>query len=77
MNDANTMTWRGMDLNYVSKDVANRFFGDIINMSREELIKQVMESPIHNLLPKDLADQYKYESVTMFLDMKKKLEEAQ
>ncbi len=70
-------TWRGMDLNYVSKDVANRFFGDIINMSREELIKQVMESSIHGLLPKDLADQYKYESVTMFLDMKKKLEEAQ
>ena len=72
-----TMTWKGMDLNYVSKDVANRFFGDIINMSREELVKQIVESPIHDLLPKELADQYMYESVTMFLDMKKKLEEAQ
>lgn len=72
-----TMTWKGMDLNYVSKDVANRFFGDIINMSREELVKQIVESPIYNLLPKETADQYKYESVTMFLDMKKKLEEAQ
>ena len=76
MNNAK-MTWRGMNLNYVSKDVANRFFGDIINMSREELIKQVVESPIFDLLPKEYAEKRKYESVTMFLDMKKKLEEAQ
>ncbi len=71
------MTWKGMDLNYVSKDVANRFFGDIINMSREELVKQIVESPIYNLLPKDTAEKLKYERVIEFLDMKKKLEEAQ
>jgi hypothetical protein len=70
------MTWKGMDLNYVSKDVANRFFGDIINMSREELVKQIVESPIYNLLPKDTAEKLKYERAIEFLDMKKKLEEA-
>ncbi len=70
-------TWKGMDLNYVSKDVANRFFGDIINMSREELVKQIVESPIYDLLPKEDADKLKYENVIEFLDAKKKLEEAQ
>ena len=72
-----TMTWRGMDLNYVSKDVANRFFGDIINMSREELVKQIVESHIYDLLPKEDAEKLKYENVIEFLDAKKKLEEAQ
>ena len=71
-----TMTWKGMDLNYVSKDVANRFFGDIINMSREELVKQIVESPIYDLLPKEDAEKLKYENVIEFLDVKKKLEEA-
>jgi hypothetical protein len=70
-------TWKGMDLNYVSKDVANRFFGDIINMSREDLVKQIMESTVLDFYSKEDADKIKYESVTMFLDMKKKLEEAQ
>jgi hypothetical protein len=70
-------TWKGMDLNYVSKDVANRFFGDIISMSREDLVKQIMESPIFDHLPKEDADKIKYEYVIEFLDVKKKLEEAQ
>lgn len=71
-----TMTWRGMNLNYVSKDVANHFFGDIINMSREELVKQIMKSPVWDLFSKEDAEKLKYERVIEFLDMKKKLEEA-
>ena len=71
------MIWRGMDLNYVSKDVANRFFGDIIDMSREELVKQIMESSVFDHLSKEDADKAKYEYTIEFLDVKKKLEEAQ